>query len=254
MINLLRTLSLGYIGQHRTRTVLVVLSIAIGVAAMVATQSLAKSLKSGLEDAVNPLAKMADLLVVKGTSATCDPINGCTQSSIHPGTQNEEVTIDVTQTGQTWWVIVDGKDAAKTSPYLIRMRSNKCSSSRTNCSRVRCISKRSSCRGRLSQELPQRSSSRCLRPLCRQQRGPRRLPRLNSCARYRCTSSFNSNKLGSKFRCAELPHLSLPLQQTPSSSVQMSFPDALHLSAPLQDVTKPHFSTCETLVLSLLAP
>ena len=41
-------------------------AIAIGVAAMVATQSLARSLKVGLEDAVNPLAKMADLLVTKG--------------------------------------------------------------------------------------------------------------------------------------------------------------------------------------------
>ncbi|MBY0230704.1 MAG: hypothetical protein K2W96_15565, partial [Gemmataceae bacterium] len=66
MINLLRTLSIGYIGQHKARTVLVVMSIAIGVAAMVATQSLAKSLKLGLEDAVNPLAKVADLLVSKG--------------------------------------------------------------------------------------------------------------------------------------------------------------------------------------------
>ncbi len=66
MLNLLRTLSVGYVRQHATRTVLIVLSIALGVTALVATQALGRSLKVGIQDAVNPLAGLADLLVVNG--------------------------------------------------------------------------------------------------------------------------------------------------------------------------------------------
>lgn len=66
MIDLLRTLTLGYVRQHQARTALIVLTIALGVAAMVATQALARSLKSGLQKGVNPLSGLADLLVVKG--------------------------------------------------------------------------------------------------------------------------------------------------------------------------------------------
>jgi putative ABC transport system permease protein len=66
MINLLRTLSFGYIRLHVTRTALIVLSIALGVTALVATQAIGRSLKVGIQDAVNPLAGLADLLVVNG--------------------------------------------------------------------------------------------------------------------------------------------------------------------------------------------
>jgi putative ABC transport system permease protein len=66
MINLLRTLTIGYVRQHQMRTALIVLTIALGVSAMVATQALGRSLKSGVQKGVNPLAGLADLLVVKG--------------------------------------------------------------------------------------------------------------------------------------------------------------------------------------------
>lgn len=68
MIALHRTLTLGYLGQHPTRTVLVVVSIALGVATLVATQALNRGLKIGAEQAVNPLAGLADLLVVNSQS------------------------------------------------------------------------------------------------------------------------------------------------------------------------------------------
>ena len=68
MLTLLRTLSFGYVRQHRTRTALIILSIALGVAAMVATQALNRSLKAGLQDGINPLAGLADLLVVNGSA------------------------------------------------------------------------------------------------------------------------------------------------------------------------------------------
>ncbi|MGL4550256.1 MAG: ABC transporter permease, partial [Gemmataceae bacterium] len=66
MISLLRTLSAGYVAQHRARTALVILSIALGVATLVATQAISRGLKSGVQDAVNPLAGLADLIVIKG--------------------------------------------------------------------------------------------------------------------------------------------------------------------------------------------
>ena len=66
MISLLRTISFGYIAQHRTRSLLVVLSIALGVATLVATQAISRGLKGSLQDAVNPLAGIADLIVIKG--------------------------------------------------------------------------------------------------------------------------------------------------------------------------------------------
>jgi putative ABC transport system permease protein len=90
MLTLLRTLSLGYFSQHRTRSVLVVLSIALGVATLVATQVLNKSLKAGVQQGVNPLAGLADLLIVNGETgvpaslakelqaAKLDGVTGCT--------------------------------------------------------------------------------------------------------------------------------------------------------------------------------
>jgi putative ABC transport system permease protein len=66
MLSLQRTLSLGYLGRHRTRTALVVASIALGVAALVATRSLNQCLGKAAQAATNPLSNLADLLVVNG--------------------------------------------------------------------------------------------------------------------------------------------------------------------------------------------
>jgi putative ABC transport system permease protein len=66
LLTLLRTLSLGYFGRHLVRTTLVMLLIALGVAVLVATQALNRGLKVGVQDGVNPVAKLADLLIVNG--------------------------------------------------------------------------------------------------------------------------------------------------------------------------------------------
>ncbi len=66
MLTLLRTLSVAYFSQHRVRSVLVVLSIALGVATLVGTQALSKGLGSGINDGVNPLSQLADLLITNG--------------------------------------------------------------------------------------------------------------------------------------------------------------------------------------------
>src|SRR3954466_4165465 len=68
MFPLHRTLSFGYLGQHPTRAGLVVVSIALGVATLVATQSLKQSLTGTARSAVNPFADRADLLVVNAQS------------------------------------------------------------------------------------------------------------------------------------------------------------------------------------------
>lgn len=64
-LTLLRTLSFGYLAQHPTRSLLVVLSIALGVAVLVATQALSKGLNVSVQDGVNPLSGLADLQVTK---------------------------------------------------------------------------------------------------------------------------------------------------------------------------------------------
>jgi putative ABC transport system permease protein len=66
MLSLQRTMTLGYLGQHPTRAVLVVLSIALGVATLVATQSLSRGLGQAANQSNNPLAGLADLIIDNG--------------------------------------------------------------------------------------------------------------------------------------------------------------------------------------------
>src|SRR5438552_1014978 len=66
MLALQRSLSLGYLHKRWMRTALVVLSIALGVATMVATRILNRNLNLAAQTAVNPLSRLADLLVVNG--------------------------------------------------------------------------------------------------------------------------------------------------------------------------------------------
>jgi putative ABC transport system permease protein len=64
MLALHRSLSVGYLRLHPTRAVLIVLSIALGVATLVATRMLNQSINQDAPEAVNPLAKIADLVVM----------------------------------------------------------------------------------------------------------------------------------------------------------------------------------------------
>ena len=68
MLSLQRTLSVGYLAQHPTRVVLVVVSIALGVGTLVATRALDDVLHQAAEKAVNPFAVFADILVVNGAT------------------------------------------------------------------------------------------------------------------------------------------------------------------------------------------
>jgi putative ABC transport system permease protein len=64
MFALQRSLSFGYLRQHRTRTILVLFSIGLGVATLVATQALKATLNDTGRQAANPLSQLADLLVL----------------------------------------------------------------------------------------------------------------------------------------------------------------------------------------------
>ncbi len=64
MFALHRSLSVGYLRLHPTRAVLIVLSIALGVATLVATRLLNQSINQEAPEAVNPMAKIADLVVM----------------------------------------------------------------------------------------------------------------------------------------------------------------------------------------------
>src|SRR5215831_16725945 len=66
MLSLYRTLSLRYLKRRNARAVLVVFSIAIGVAAWVATSALIHSLKREISQAATPLSGAADLYVTTG--------------------------------------------------------------------------------------------------------------------------------------------------------------------------------------------
>jgi putative ABC transport system permease protein len=66
MLSLYRTLSLRYLKRRRARAILIVFSIAVGVAAWVATSALIHSLKREISQAAIPLSGAADLYVSTG--------------------------------------------------------------------------------------------------------------------------------------------------------------------------------------------
>jgi putative ABC transport system permease protein len=66
MLSLYRTLSLRYLKRRRARAVLIVFSIAVGVAAWVATSALIHSLTREISQAATPMAGAADLYVSTG--------------------------------------------------------------------------------------------------------------------------------------------------------------------------------------------
>ncbi len=66
MLSLYRTLSVRYMSQRKDRALLVIASIALGVAAWVATSTLIDSLKREIKQSATPLAGAADLYVSTG--------------------------------------------------------------------------------------------------------------------------------------------------------------------------------------------
>src|SRR3954469_14066164 len=73
MLSLFRTLSLRYLAKHWSQSVLVVVSIALGVATWVATDCLSRALDASLRQAITPLPSTgADLYVTNSASEGLD--------------------------------------------------------------------------------------------------------------------------------------------------------------------------------------
>src|SRR5262249_8545428 len=68
MLSLYRTLSLRYFQERWSRALLVVASIALGVATLVATRALNQSMWAATRSAATPLSGVAELFVSNGDS------------------------------------------------------------------------------------------------------------------------------------------------------------------------------------------
>src|SRR5947207_11541172 len=66
MLSLYRTLSLRYLSRRWFRALLIVASIALGVATLVATRALNETMSKAAINAGNPMAGVADLVVSNG--------------------------------------------------------------------------------------------------------------------------------------------------------------------------------------------
>src|SRR5207237_7434809 len=66
MLSLYRTLSLRYLSRRWFRALLIVASIALGVATLVATRALNETMSRAASNAANPMAGVADLVVSNG--------------------------------------------------------------------------------------------------------------------------------------------------------------------------------------------
>jgi putative ABC transport system permease protein len=90
MFTLHRSLSVGYLRLHPTRAVLIVLSIALGVATLVATRLLNQSINQEAPEAVNPMAKIADLVVMNAQTGVPRALAAEIQQAQIPGVRDAE--------------------------------------------------------------------------------------------------------------------------------------------------------------------
>jgi putative ABC transport system permease protein len=90
MLALHRSLSVGYLRLHPTRAVLIVLSIALGVATLVATRLLNQSINREAPEAVNPMAKIANLVVMNAQTGVPRDLAGELKKAGIPGLRDAE--------------------------------------------------------------------------------------------------------------------------------------------------------------------
>src|SRR5579859_5173790 len=93
MFALHRSLSVGYLRLHPTRAVLIVLSIALGVATLVATRMLNQSINQDAPEAVNPLAKIADLVVMNAQTGVPRTLAGEIKNAGIAGVRDAESVV-----------------------------------------------------------------------------------------------------------------------------------------------------------------
>lgn len=118
MFTLHRSLSVGYLRLHPTRAVLIVLSIALGVATLVATRLLNQSINQEAPEAVNPMAKIADLVVMNAQTGVPRTLAEELRHASIPGLDDAEPIVlgritlpQLDQNGRSVWLF--GLDWAK---------------------------------------------------------------------------------------------------------------------------------------------
>jgi putative ABC transport system permease protein len=131
MFSLQRHLSFGYLRQHRTRTLLVVLSIALGVATLVATRALNACLNQAARQAVNPLSQVADLLVLNAQTGVPRDLADRLRKADVPGLEDVQPLVlgraflpDVKPRGRSVLVIgvsSDNLDTSSSNPWGVEI-------------------------------------------------------------------------------------------------------------------------------------
>jgi putative ABC transport system permease protein len=122
MFTLLRTLSLGYLWQRWTRTTLLIASIALGVATLVATRALHDALKKAARSAVNPpLTGLADIIVDNGQTGLPPSVLKTLREPRIPGVDEvlpliiAHAALPELDNAQTWvFGLDDSEDQART--------------------------------------------------------------------------------------------------------------------------------------------
>ncbi len=90
MLALHRSLSVGYLRLHPTRALLIVLSISLGVTTLVATRLLNQSINKEAPEAVNPMAKIADLVVMNAQTGVPRALADELRQATIPGLRDAE--------------------------------------------------------------------------------------------------------------------------------------------------------------------
>jgi putative ABC transport system permease protein len=93
MLALHRSLSVGYLRLHPTRAVLIVLSIALGVATLVATRMLNQSINQEAPEAVNPMAKLADFAIMNAQTGVPRALAEDIRKAQIPGVQSTDPVV-----------------------------------------------------------------------------------------------------------------------------------------------------------------
>src|SRR5947207_12780216 len=95
MLSLYRTVSFRYFMLRRSRALLVIISILLGVALLVATRVLIQSMLSASNENLNPFSRAADLIIMNGETGVSGQLVGEIEQAKIPGVAQVEPLVVV---------------------------------------------------------------------------------------------------------------------------------------------------------------